>query len=95
MQQYHVESVAEGTPGTVQTWLGHPGASHWLVVVILLSDIHPFLAVYHPINARVLAIKGWIHDYGVTATVKEFNTDHYQLIYTTGGPVERPGEFFI
>jgi hypothetical protein len=56
----------------------------WLV----LFDIYPFLAVTHRVDSRVLVVEGWVHEYAIIGAVHEFKGGHYQLIYTTGGPVE-------
>jgi uncharacterized SAM-binding protein YcdF (DUF218 family) len=53
----------------------------------LILDIHPFLAVTHRTNAKILVVEGWIHDYGIDAAVQEFKTGDYERVYTTGGPV--------
>jgi hypothetical protein len=57
----------------------------------LVLGIHPFLAVTHRTNAKVLVVEGWIHGYGVDAAVQEFKTGHYERVLTTGGPVEGIG----
>jgi uncharacterized SAM-binding protein YcdF (DUF218 family) len=53
----------------------------------LILGIHPFLAVTHRTNAKVLVVEGWVHDYGIDAAVQEFKTGHYERVYSTGGPV--------
>lgn len=57
----------------------------------LALEIHPFLAVTHRVNARVLVVEGWAHYYGVDAAVKEFKTGRYERVLTTGGPEEGMG----
>ena len=58
----------------------------WLVL-----NVHPFLAVTHRDPARILVVEGWIHIYGVDAAVDEFKTGRYDMVLTTGGPVEGMG----
>lgn len=57
----------------------------------LVLSIHPFLAVTHRVPSRILVVEGWIHIYGVDATVKEFKAGRYDQVLTTGGPVEGLG----
>ena len=37
--------------------------------------------------------KGWIHEYAIRAAVKEFQSNHYQRVFTTGGPVLGTGGY--
>lgn len=68
----------------------------WLMVVLLvfsmgcfvLLEIQPFLAVTYRVNTKVLVVEGWVHEYATIDAVHEFNTGHYEKIYTTGGPVD-------
>jgi uncharacterized SAM-binding protein YcdF (DUF218 family) len=38
-------------------------------------------------------VEGWIHEYAIRAAVKEFQTNHYQRVFTTGGPVVGTGGY--
>jgi uncharacterized SAM-binding protein YcdF (DUF218 family) len=38
-------------------------------------------------------VEGWIPEYAIRAAVKEFQTNHYQRVFTTGGPVEGTGGY--
>lgn len=58
---------------------------------VIVWEIQPFLVVTHRVPTKVLVVEGWIHDYGLNAAVKEFETGRYSQIYTTGGPVEGIG----
>jgi uncharacterized SAM-binding protein YcdF (DUF218 family) len=55
--------------------------------------IYPFLAVTHRVDTNVLVVEGWIHEYAIRAAIKEFQSNHYQRIFTTGGPVEGTGGY--
>ena len=55
--------------------------------------IYPFLAVTHRVNADVLVVEGWIDEYAIRAAVKEFESNHYQGVFTTGGPVMGTGGY--
>jgi len=60
---------------------------------LLLMVVHPFLAVTHRVDARVLVVEGWIGEYGIAAASREFNTGRYQRIFITGGPVAGSGGY--
>jgi hypothetical protein len=69
----------------------------WLVSLIclisfftfMLASIHPFLAYSAPIQADVLVVEGWIHDYAIKEAIAEFERGNYQKIITTGLPLPR------
>ncbi|PYK21594.1 MAG: hypothetical protein DME59_21110, partial [Verrucomicrobia bacterium] len=55
--------------------------------------VYPFLAITHRVNANILVVEGWIHEYGIRAAVKEFQSNHYEHVFTTGGPVAGSGGY--
>ena len=59
-----------------------------LVGALVLKGVYPFLATTHRVNANILVVEGWIHEYAIRAALKEFQSNHYARIFTTGGPVE-------
>jgi uncharacterized SAM-binding protein YcdF (DUF218 family) len=61
--------------------------------VLLLLNVQPFLAETHRVNANVLVVEGWIHEYAIRAAVTEFETGRYQHVFTTGGPVTGIGHY--
>jgi len=73
----------------------------WLIVfatVILTFSlfwfrIYPFLAVTHRVDTNVLVVEGWIHEYSIRAALEEFQSKHYQRVFTTGGPIEGTGGY--
>jgi hypothetical protein len=73
----------------------------WLIVFtgvilafyVFLFRIYPFLAVTHRVDTNVLVVEGWIHEYAIRAALKEFQSNHYQRVFTTGGPVEGTGGY--
>jgi uncharacterized SAM-binding protein YcdF (DUF218 family) len=77
------------------SWVG------WLIVFtgllltscILLFGIYPFLAVTHRVDADVLVVEGWVHEYASRAAAEEFRGHSYERIFTTGGPVEGSGGY--
>ena len=73
----------------------------WLIVFagvllafsLFLFRIYPFLAVTHRVDTNVLVVEGWIHEYAIRAALKEIQNNHYQRVFTTGGPVEGAGGY--
>ena len=73
----------------------------WLIVFagvlltfsLFLFRIYPFLAVTHRVDTNVLVVEGWIHQYAIRAALKEFQSNHYQRVFTTGGPLEGTGGY--
>jgi uncharacterized SAM-binding protein YcdF (DUF218 family) len=73
----------------------------WLIVfagVLLVSyvffvRVYPFLAVTHRVDTNVLVVEGWIHEYAICAALREFQSNHYERVFTTGGPVEGAGGY--
>jgi len=64
-----------------------------LVGALVLKGVYPFLAITHRVNANILVVEGWIHEYAIRAAVKEFQSNHYQRVFTTGGPVVGTGGY--
>jgi hypothetical protein len=66
----------------------------WLVLAIvaiacavtLAKTIHPFLATTERTTPEVLVIEGWIPDYALLNGWKEFQSGHYSILLTVGGP---------
>ncbi|HEV2329067.1 MAG TPA: ElyC/SanA/YdcF family protein [Verrucomicrobiae bacterium] len=77
------------------SWRGRlvAGAIVLMVGGLFLVGIHPFLAVTHRENTRILVVEGWVDQYGINAAVKEFETGHYERIFVTGGPVTGGGGY--
>jgi len=64
-----------------------------LVDALVLKGVYPFLATTHRVDTDVLVVEGWIHEYAIRAALKEFQSNHYARIFTTGGPVEGTGGY--
>ena len=60
---------------------------------MVLKGAYPFLAITHRVDANILVVEGWVHEYAIRAAVKEFQDNHYQRVFTTGGPVEGNGGY--
>jgi uncharacterized SAM-binding protein YcdF (DUF218 family) len=73
----------------------------WMVVALMLllgavglvHTIFPFLAVTHRVDADVLVVEGWVHEYAIRTAISEFQTSHYQRVFTTGGPIAGMGGY--
>ena len=64
-----------------------------LIVGVTFLTVHSFLAVTRRVNANVLVVEGWVHEYAIRAGAEEFRAGHYPRIYTTGGPVTGNGGY--
>ena len=71
------------------TWEGWVTAIAGLIITMLLiiTNIHPFLAVNAPIKADILVVEGWLPDYAVESAIAEFKKGGYRQLITTGLPV--------
>src|SRR4029077_7711046 len=64
-----------------------------LVGALLLKGVYPFLATTHRVDADVLVVEGWVHEYAIRVAVEEFRNNSYQRVFGTGGPVEGHGGY--
>ncbi len=64
-----------------------------LATIILAHEIEPFLAVTDELPGGVLVVEGWAPDYALEATLAEFNRNHYDKLYVTGGPIDQGAPF--
>jgi uncharacterized SAM-binding protein YcdF (DUF218 family) len=64
-----------------------------LISVLVFRSVYPFLAITHRVDADVLVVEGWIHEYAIRAAVDEFRSGSYGRVFTTGGPVEGTGGY--
>jgi len=64
-----------------------------LAIYAVVLNVHPFLAVTHRANAKILVVEGWIDEYAIRAGADEFKTGDYEHIITTGGPVAGSGGY--
>jgi len=55
--------------------------------------VYPFFAITRPVDAPILAVEGWVHEYAIRAAVAEFKRGNYTRVYTTGGPVQGLGGY--
>jgi uncharacterized SAM-binding protein YcdF (DUF218 family) len=58
-----------------------------------LKNVYPFLTTTHRVDAKVLVVEGWVHEYVIREALKEFQSNHYERVFTTGGPVEGTGGY--
>lgn len=70
----------------------------WLVVFCLLGltlftpllFLNQFLSLHQPIpKANILVLEGWLSDDSLLMAMEEFKTEQYQLLITTGLPLEK------
>jgi uncharacterized SAM-binding protein YcdF (DUF218 family) len=64
-----------------------------LTAILWVFNVRPFLAPTERMDTKILVVEGWVHPFTINAAVKEFQTGHYETIYTTGGPVVGSGGY--
>lgn len=77
------------------SWRGWLLASLVLAIAgaFLLLTVYPFLAVTHRVDANLLVVEGWIHEYAIRCGAEEFKAGGYERIFTTGGPLTGSGSY--
>jgi len=64
-----------------------------LMACLVIARVYPFLAVTQRADAHVLVVEGWVHEYAIRAAANEFRSGSYELVFTTGGPIEGTGGY--
>ncbi|MCZ0903828.1 YdcF family protein, partial [Microcoleus sp. HI-ES] len=60
-----------------------------ILMLLILTNIHPFLAVNAPIKADILVVEGWLPDYAIESAIAEFKKGEYSQLITTGVPLSK------
>jgi uncharacterized SAM-binding protein YcdF (DUF218 family) len=60
-----------------------------ILTLIIVTNVHSFLAVTSPIKADVLVVEGWLADEALKKALNEFEKGTYTHIITTGIPLQR------
>lgn len=63
------------------------------VSVVFVCQAYSFLAVTHRVSANVLVVEGWVNEHAIGEALREFQSNHYQRVFTTGGPVPGHGRY--
>ena len=79
----------------VPTW------REWLVILAvgialffgILRGLYPFLAVNDSRPGGVLVVEGWGAEDMMRDVLAEFQREHYETLYVTGGPIEESSPF--
>ncbi len=58
-------------------------------MLLIITNIHPFLAVNAPIKAETLVVEGWLPDYAIESAIAEFKKGEYRQLITTGLPLSK------
>jgi len=58
------------------------------LIYLITTHIYPFLAPVKPIKAQVLVVEGSAPDYLLDSAMQQFSHGNYQLLATTGIPLE-------
>ena len=61
----------------------------FLVGALIFKGVYPFLAITHRVNAEVLVVEGWIHEYAIRAALNEFQ-NHYGRFLRRAGQSREP-----
>jgi len=59
------------------------GLATWIFL-----EIYSFLAITTKESTDTLIVEGWVHESVLRIAAKEFKTNGYKRLFTTGGPVE-------
>ena len=56
------------------SWRGRLIAAGGAVLAagLIITNIHPFLALTNRVDTKVLVVEGWVHDYAIKASLREF-----------------------
>jgi hypothetical protein len=54
---------------------------------VWMLQVHSFLAPTRRVDTKILVVEGWVQECFLRAAMAEFQTGHYEKIYTTGGPI--------
>jgi len=60
-----------------------------IAMLLIITNIHPFLAVNAPIKADILVVEGWLPDYAIKSAIAEFKKGEYRQLITTGLPLSK------
>jgi hypothetical protein len=68
----------------------------WLIVLaavlaiigLFLFRVYSFWAVTHRVDANVLVVEGWVHEYAIRAAVEEFRSNRYERVTLSRGRFE-------
>jgi uncharacterized SAM-binding protein YcdF (DUF218 family) len=77
------------------SWYGRLFVTSLLLLAIyaVVLSVHPFLAVTHRENTKILVVEGWMDEYAIRAGADEFKIGDYERVITTGGPVAGSGGY--
>jgi len=60
-----------------------------IAIMLIVKNIHPFLAVNSPLKADILVVEGWLPDYAIESAIAEFKKGKYRQLITTGSPLSK------
>jgi hypothetical protein len=58
-----------------------------IAMLLIITNIHPFLAVNAPTQTDTLVVEGWLPDYAIKSAIAEFKKGEYRQLITTGIPL--------
>lgn len=63
------------------------------IVATFFFGVYPFFAVTERVETKVMIVEGWIDTYAIRAAANEVKAEHYEKVFTTGGPVHGMGGY--
>ena len=75
----------------VPTWRGCTLIISICAALLILAahEVHPFLAIQDPAPGGFLVVEGWDADYALEEAIAEFNRNHYDKVFVTGGVIDQ------
>ena len=64
-----------------------------IILAVVATGIHPFLAVNRPVGGDLLVVEGWLPKYALETVVADFHSKGYRRLIATGIPIPEPSYF--
>jgi hypothetical protein len=79
----------------IPTWRG------WLLFLavcaisatLAIRNAYDFLSMNKPLSGGILVVEGWGPDFFINGAAKEYQRNHYDALFVTGGPIEKGSNF--
>ena len=63
------------------------GACGLIILAVVVTGIHPFLAVNQPVGGDLMVVEGWLPKYALEKVAAEFHSKGYRRVIATGIPI--------
>jgi hypothetical protein len=64
-----------------------------VLLVFVVCNLFSFLAISEPVVGDIMVVEGWLPDYALASALDDFKRGRYQLLVTTGVPLESGSHF--